>query len=186
MAENTIRYHDPEALVQTDWLEAHRGDANLRIFDCTTHLLPAEADTGAPYRIVSGKAEYDAAHIPGAGFVDLQGELSDNTTKLRFMLPSAEQFAAVMSRCGVGEGTRVVLYSADGIMWATRVWWVLRAFGFDNAAVLDGGWEKWQAEDVRFPRRHAAIRPRILLRDRGPNCSRARSRCGRRSQIPAP
>jgi thiosulfate/3-mercaptopyruvate sulfurtransferase len=146
MAEDTIRYHDPDALVQTDWLEAHLGDANLRIFDCTTHLLPAEADTGAPYRIVSGKAEYDAAHIPGAGFIDLQGELSDNSTKLRFMLPSAEQFAAVMSRYGVGEGTRVVLYSADGIMWATRLWWMLRAFGFDNAAVLDGGWEKWQAE----------------------------------------
>src|SRR3984957_4551870 len=126
MDENTIRYHDLEALVQTDWLEAHRGDANLRVFDCTTHLLPAEADTDAPYRVVSGKAEYDAAHIPGAGFIDLQGELSDNSTKLRFMLPAAEQFAAVMSRCGVGESTRVVLYSADGIMWATRVWWMLR------------------------------------------------------------
>ncbi len=146
MAENTIAYHDPNALVQTDWLEAHRSDANLRIFDCTTHLLPAQADTDAPYRIVSGKADYDAAHIAGAGFIDLQGELSDNTTKLRFMLPSAGQFAAVMSRCGVGEGTRVVLYSADGIMWATRVWWMLRAFGFDNAAILDGGWEKWHAE----------------------------------------
>ncbi|MBF6571322.1 MAG: sulfurtransferase [Candidatus Binataceae bacterium] len=147
MAEDTIRYHHPDALVQTDWLEAHLGDANLRIFDCTTHLLPAEADTGAPYRIVSGKAEYDASHIPGAGFIDLQGELSDNSTKLSFMLPSAEQFAAMMSRCGVGEGAHVVLYSADGIMWATRVWWMLRAFGFDNAAILDGGWEKWQAED---------------------------------------
>ncbi len=146
MAENTIRYRDPDALVRTDWLEAHRGDANLRIFDCTTHLLPAEPDTDAPYRIVSGKADYDAAHIPGAAFIDLQGELSDNTTKLRFMLPSAGQFAAVMSRCGVGKGARVVLYSADGIMWATRVWWMLRAFGFDNAAILDGGWEKWHAE----------------------------------------
>ncbi len=146
MAENQIRYRNPDALVQTDWLEAHCGDIDLRILDCTTHLMPAESDTDAPYRIVSGKAEYDAAHIPGAAFIDLQGELSDNTTKLRFMLPPAEQFAAVMSRCGVGEGTRVVLYSADGIMWATRVWWMLRAFGFDNAAVLDGGWEKWQAE----------------------------------------
>jgi thiosulfate/3-mercaptopyruvate sulfurtransferase len=142
MIENTIRYHDSEALVQTDWLEAHRSDTNLRIFDCTTHLMPAEAGTKAPYRIVSGKAEYDAAHIPGAGFIDLQEELSDNSTKLRFMLPSAEQFSAAMSRCGVGEGTRVVLYSADGIIWATRVWWMLRAFGFDNAAILDGGWEK--------------------------------------------
>jgi hypothetical protein len=63
MAENTLRYHDPEALVQTDWLEAHRGDADLRIFDCTEHLMPAEAGTDAPYRIVSGKAEYDAAQV---------------------------------------------------------------------------------------------------------------------------
>ncbi|MBI3796471.1 MAG: sulfurtransferase [Deltaproteobacteria bacterium] len=115
-------------------------------FDCTTHLLPAEADTDAPYRIVSGKADYEAGHIPGAGFLDLQGELSDNTTKLRFMLPSADQFAAAMSRHGVGQGTRVVVYSAGGIMWATRVWWMLSAFGFDNAAVLDGGWDKWRAE----------------------------------------
>jgi thiosulfate/3-mercaptopyruvate sulfurtransferase len=144
MATNT--YRDPDALVQTEWLEAHCTDADLRIFDCTTHLLPAEAGADAPYRIVSGKAEYDSAHIPGAGFIDLQGELSDNTTNLRFMLPSAEQFAAVMSRCGVGEGTRVVIYSADGIMWATRLWWMLRALGFDNASILDGGWEKWRAE----------------------------------------
>ena len=146
MVEHAIAYDDPNALVQTDWLEAHLGDANLRIFDCTTHLLPAEVDTDAPYRIVSGKADYDAGHIPGAGFLDLQGELSDDTTKLRFMLPSADQFAAAMSRHGVGQGTRVVLYSAGGIMWATRVWWMLSAFGFDNAAVLDGGWDKWRAE----------------------------------------
>ena len=145
MAEQSLAYHDPQALVQTDWLAAHLNDPELRIFDCTTHLLPADATTNAPYRIVPGKAEYDAEHIPGAGFLDIQGELSDNTTKLRFMLPPVDQFAAVMSRYGVGDGTRVVLYSA-GIMWATRVWWMLRAFGFDNAAVLDGGWEKWKAE----------------------------------------
>jgi len=146
MPEETIAYRDPSALVQTDWLEAHRGDTNLRIFDCTTHLQPAEPGTDIPYRIVSGKADYDAGHIPGAGFLDIQGELSDNTTKLRFMLPSPDQFAAIMSRHGIGEGARVVLYSAGNIMWATRVWWMLRAFGFDNAAVLDGGWEKWRAE----------------------------------------
>jgi thiosulfate/3-mercaptopyruvate sulfurtransferase len=141
-----MEYQHPEALVQTDWLAAHLGDANLRVFDCTTHLLPADPGTDAPYRVVSGRPEYDVAHIPGAGFIDLQGELSDNATRLRFMLPSAEQFTAMMSRYGVGDGTRVVLYSAESIMWATRVWWMLRAFGFDNAAVLDGGWEKWRAE----------------------------------------
>lgn len=146
MADRTIVFHAPDALVQTDWLATHLGDADLRTFDCTTHLLPADTETDAPYHIVSGKAEYDHGHIPGAGFLDLQGELSDNTTRLRFMLPPAAQFAAAMSRHGVGEGVRVVLYSAGNIMWATRVWWMLQAFGFDRAAVLDGGWEKWRAE----------------------------------------
>jgi thiosulfate/3-mercaptopyruvate sulfurtransferase len=145
MAELSFTYSDPSALVQTDWLEAHLSDKDLRIFDCTTHLLPADATTDAPYRIVPGKAEYDQGHIPGAGFLDIQGELSDNTTKLRFMLPTPEQFASAIARHGVSNNTRVVLYSA-GIMWATRVWWMFRAFGFDNAAVLDGGWEKWKAE----------------------------------------
>jgi thiosulfate/3-mercaptopyruvate sulfurtransferase len=146
MAEKHIEYRDPEALVRTDWLEAHLGDPGLRIFDCTTHLKPAEPGSDVPYLIVSGRAEYDAEHIPGAGFLDIQGELSDNSTRLRFMMPSADDFAAAMSRHGIGEGTRAVLYGAGSIMWATRVWWMLRAFGFDHAAVLDGGWDKWKAE----------------------------------------
>jgi thiosulfate/3-mercaptopyruvate sulfurtransferase len=146
MANENIEYRDPEALVQTDWLEAHLGDPRLRIFDCTTHLKPPEPGSDMPYLVVSGRPEYDAGHIPGAGFLDIQGELSDNTTKLRFTMPSADHFAAAMSRHGVGEGARVVLYSAGSIMWATRVWWMLRAFGFDHAAVLDGGWDKWRAE----------------------------------------
>lgn len=146
MTNEKIEYRDPQSLVQTDWLEAHLGDPYLRIFDCTTYLKPAEPGSDMPYLIVSGKTDYDAGHIPGAGFLDIQGNLSDNSTKLRFMMPSPDHFAAVMSRHGVGEGTRVVLYSAGSIMWATRVWWMLRAFGFDNAAVLDGGWDKWQAE----------------------------------------
>ncbi|SRR5579875_275865 len=146
MANEHIEYRDPKSIVQTDWLQAHLGDPNLRIFDCTTHLKPAEQGSDLPYLIVSGKADYDAGHIPGAGFLDIQGELSDNSTRLRFMMPSADHFAAAMSRHGVGETSRVVLYSAGSIMWATRVWWMLRAFGFDDAAVLDGGWDKWKAE----------------------------------------
>jgi thiosulfate/3-mercaptopyruvate sulfurtransferase len=146
MADETIEYRDPKSLAQTDWLEANLGDPHVRIFDCTTYLKPAEPGSDMPYLVVSGKTDYDAEHIPGAGFLDIQGALSDNTTKLRFMMPTADHFAAAVSRHGVGEGTRVVLYSAGGIMWATRVWWMLRAFGFDNAAVLDGGWEKWRAE----------------------------------------
>lgn len=146
MAETNIDYRDPRALVRTAWLAAHLTDPGLRIFDCTTYLKPAKPGSDLPYDIVSGRADYDKGHIPGAGFLDIQGELSDNSTRLRFMTPSADEFAVAMSRHGVGDGTRVILYSAGGIMWATRMWWMLRAFGFDNVAVLDGGWEKWQAE----------------------------------------
>ncbi len=92
------------------------------------------------------RADFEKGHIPGAQFIDLQADLSDSSQRLRFMLPSAEAFAAAMSRFGVSEGTRVVLYSTANPWWATRVWWLLRVFGFDDAAVLNGGWQKWSRE----------------------------------------
>jgi thiosulfate/3-mercaptopyruvate sulfurtransferase len=97
-------------------------------------------------RIASGRARWEAAHIPGAGFLDLTGELSDPGSRFRFMLPPPEQFAAVMSAHGVGDGTRVVLYDGAGSIWAARLWWMLRAYGFADAAVLNGGWRKWTLE----------------------------------------
>jgi thiosulfate/3-mercaptopyruvate sulfurtransferase len=136
----------PEALVQADWLEAHLHDAELRIFECTTRLRPAAPEEGVPYHPEAGSADYDAGHIPGAGFLDLPGELSRQDAPVHFMMLPSEQFAKVMGRHGVGDGTRVVLYSRDRIMWATRVWWMLHAMGFDRAALLDGGFEKWVAE----------------------------------------
>jgi thiosulfate/3-mercaptopyruvate sulfurtransferase len=168
MAEQPMKHSDPDVLVQTDWLASHLADQELRIFDCTTHLRPAQPGANAPYQIVSGRAEYDAAHIPGAGFLDLQGELSDNTVKLRFMLPRAEDFAAAMSRHGVGDASRVILYSSGAMMWATRVWWMLREFGFTNAAVLDGGWEKWKAESRPVSSEPCHYAPAVLTsRPRG-------------------
>ena len=146
MRSDLHQWHDPAALVETHALEAALGDPGLRIVDCTTWLLAAEPGDDVPYRVVPGRAEFDAGHIPGAVFLDLQGELSDPGTRLRFMAPSAERFADAMGRIGIGDDARVVLYSGGSIMWATRVWWMLRAFGFDRAAVLDGGWEKWRSE----------------------------------------
>ena len=140
------QWREPGALIETAALEASLGAPELRIVDCTTWLKPAEPGDDAPYRVVPGRAEYDAAHIPGAVFLDIQGQISDPETRLKFMAPSAERFADAMGALGIGDDSRVVLYSAGSIMWATRVWWMLRAFGFDRAAVLDGGWEKWQAE----------------------------------------
>ncbi len=139
-------WREPQALIETGALEASLGMRGLRIVDCTTWLKPAEPGDDAPYRVVPGRAEYDAAHIPGAVFLDIQGAISDPDTRLRFMAPTAERFADTMGGLGIGDDSRVVLYSAGSIMWATRVWWMLRAFGFDRAAVLDGGWEKWKAE----------------------------------------
>lgn len=146
MRNDLEQWREPDALIETHTLEAKLGDPDLRIVDCTTWLRPAEPDDDAPYRVVAGRSDYDAGHIPGAVFLDIQSEISDPDTRLRFMAPAAERFAAAMGRLGVGDGARVVLYSAGSIMWATRVWWMLRAFGFDGAAVLDGGFEKWKAE----------------------------------------
>lgn len=138
-------YARPELLVETDWLGDHLDDPNLRIFDCTTHLRP---DPDKVFRVESGLADYQAGHIPGAGFLDLQNELSDPAGRFRFTTPSAEAFAAAVGAKGLGtdDGCRVVLYSAGTMWWATRIWWMLYAFGYDKAAVLNGGLQKWQAE----------------------------------------
>jgi thiosulfate/3-mercaptopyruvate sulfurtransferase len=79
--------------------------------------------------------------------LDLQGEFSDQRTELRFMMPATAQLEAAFGRHGIGADSRVVLYSIGTPMWATRFWWMLRSLGFENAAVLDGGFDKWKAEE---------------------------------------
>jgi len=159
-------------LIDTDELESQLGDPALRVLDCTVFLRPPSPDAPRQsYVQESGLANFEAGHIPGAAFADLTRALSDPEARLPFTMPSAERFAAAMSALGVGEGTRVVCYDANLSMWATRVWWMLRSFGFDDAAVLDGGWKKWQAEGrpiesgVGAPRPSATFvaRPRASL-----------------------
>ncbi len=162
----------PEFLVGTEWLAGHLADPGLVVLDCTTHLIPA---AGAGYTVKPGREDFAQGHIPGAQFVDLQADLSDPHHRYRFMLPSADRFAASMSHLGVGDGTKVVLYSTANVWWATRVWWLLRVFGHDNAAVLDGGFQKWTAEGravetgagtARPPARFTARPPRPLMADK--------------------
>ena len=157
----------PEWLVESDWLAAHLDDPRLRIFDCTTHLRP---DPATVYRVEAGRAGYQEGHIPGAGFIDIQADLSDNESPLRFTQPSAAAFAAAAGELGIGDGNRVILYSQTSVQWATRVWWQLRSFGFDNAAVLNGGLTKWRAEKRplesgtrRYPTAAFTARPRPNL-----------------------
>jgi thiosulfate/3-mercaptopyruvate sulfurtransferase len=137
-------YVHPEYLVETDWLAAHLGDPKLVVLDCTTHLIP---DPKITYTVTPGREDFEKGHIPGAQFVDLQADLSDNAAlPLRFMLPKPAEFAAAMRRFGISDDSKVVTYSTANPQWATRVWWVLRVYGFDNAAVLNGGFQKWTKE----------------------------------------
>ena len=137
---------DPQALMSTEQLSKILGQPSLRIYDCTTYLEPPPPGNDDPYVAVAGRRTFEEAHILGADFLDLQGEFSDTTTRLRFMMPATAQLEAAFGRHGLGGANRVLLYSIGTMMWATRFWWMLRSLGFDRAAVLDGGFDKWKAE----------------------------------------
>ena len=127
---------DPKTLVSTGWLAAHLNDPDLRILDASWYL----PDTGRDAR-----AEYEAAHIPGARFFDID-EISDQRSELPHMAPPPEKFMSRMRAMGVGDGHQVVVYDGAGIFSAARVWWTFRLMGKTDVAVLDGGFPKWQAE----------------------------------------
>ena len=135
-------------LVESDWLEDNLDNPTIRIIECTS-LLPNYFEEDADEGLVkeSGLSLWQESHIPGSGFADILGELSDQSnTTFMYAMPSAEQFSAVMSALGVKNGMGVVLYDRGMNMWASRLWVMLRAFGFDNAVVLNGGWSKWETE----------------------------------------
>ncbi len=127
---------DPRTLVSTAWLAAHMRDPDLRILDATWFL------PGSPR---NARAEYDAAHIPGARFFDID-EMSDHRSALPHMAAPTEKFISRMRAMGVGDGHQVVVYDGMGLFSAARVWWNFRLMGKQDVAVLDGGFPKWVAE----------------------------------------
>ncbi|WP_338549757.1 3-mercaptopyruvate sulfurtransferase [Roseovarius phycicola] len=128
---------DPKTLVSTDWLADHLKDPDLRVLD-GTYFMPAEGR--------DAKAEYEAAHIPGARFFDIE-DIADNRSDMPHMAPPVEKFMSRLRQMGVGDGHQVVVYDTHGLFSAARVWWMFRLMGQDNIAVLDGGFPKWLAED---------------------------------------
>ncbi len=128
-----------EDLVEPGWLASRLGDEWLRVLDVTVQITPE-------FVTRSGRSDWEVAHVPGSVFGDLLGGLSDRAAPALMMLPGAEQFSREMGALGVGTGAQVVLYDARENMWAARVWWMLRAFGFDDAAILDGGWRGWTSQ----------------------------------------
>ncbi len=128
-------------LVEPAWVEEHLKDEDLRILDVTIQVRVK------PFPWMrSGRREWRRGHVPGATFVDLRKLCDPRAPARTFTMPDAEWFSQAMGQAGIGDGTRVVLYDARESMWAARLWWMLRAFGFDNAAVMNGGWTAWRLE----------------------------------------
>ncbi|GGA30426.1 3-mercaptopyruvate sulfurtransferase [Neptunicoccus cionae] len=127
---------DQTTIVSTDWLAQHLDAPDLRILDATTYLPGDPRDA---------KANYDASHIPGARFFDID-DVSDSNSDLPHMAPPTEKFMSRMRALGVGDGHRVVVYDSEGLFSAARVWWLFRHMGQMDVAVLDGGLPKWIAE----------------------------------------
>ena len=134
---------DSSLLVETDWLESNLENPNIRIFDCTVWLNPHPKKI---YTIVSGKKDYDEGHIPNSDFLNLE-DISLKNTPYPFMMPDIKTFDKVMSLKGVGPDTHVILYSRANIQWATRVWWMLKSMGFNNASILNGGFDRWKNQN---------------------------------------
>jgi len=158
-------------LIAPGTLAAYLDDPALRVFDTTVHLTRPPGVSR--YTIVSGRAEYERGHIPGAAFADLPGELSDPDAPLRNTPLEPERFAEAAGRLGIGPDTHVVAYSRSTPMWATRLWWLLRHAGFDKVSVLDGGLDAWRraglwieegARSYAPARFEAQPRPQLLAR----------------------
>jgi thiosulfate/3-mercaptopyruvate sulfurtransferase len=152
-----------EPLISCSWLAENLGQPDLRIIDVTVQITPT-------FQVTSGRRDWERAHVPGAVFADLLDVSDPARPPFMFTMPSAERFAAYMGQLGVTDNTRVVLYDSRESMWAARMWWMLRAFGFDDAAVLDGGWTSWQLENRRtcstpcsYPRGTFTAHPRSGL-----------------------
>jgi thiosulfate/3-mercaptopyruvate sulfurtransferase len=129
-------YANPTSLVSTAWLAERLASPDIRVVDATYYL---------PVQGKNARAEYEARHIPGAVFFDID-EIADSSVPLPHMLPSPEKFSARMRKLGLGDGNKIVIYDAHGMMSAARVWWTFRVFGHRDVAVLDGGLPKWIAE----------------------------------------
>lgn len=124
-------------LVSAEWLHEHLGEPQLRVLDCTWFLPGDPRDP---------RAEFEAAHIPGARFFDIDA-IADPANPLPHMVPSPEAFAVAVEQLGISDGDTVVAYNGGELVSAPRAWWMFRLFGHNRVFVLDGGLKAWTAED---------------------------------------
>ncbi len=138
-----------DPLARTDWLQDHLEDQDLRVVDIRGYVKKTDLGDGrqeAEY--LPAREEYDEAHVPGAVFVDWTRDITDPDNPVPAQIAPPDRFADLMgSSLGIGEETHVVVYDHAGGQFATRLWWALTYYGHDRVSVLDGGWNKWTAED---------------------------------------
>lgn len=160
-----VAHFTPEKPVVTaEWLKSHLTAPDVRVLDCTWFMPDAPK---------TGKQAYDAQHIPGARYFDID-DVADTTVALPHMLPPPEKFSSRVRRLGLGDGHRVICYDQNGFLASARVWWMFRVMGHGDVAVLDGGFNAWRnaggaVEDLPphfLADRHFTARPRRdLVRD---------------------
>ena len=136
-------------VVSPRWLADHLNDSDLRVVDVRWKLGDPQA----------GRKAYDQRHLPGAVFLDVDRDLAAPKGPGRHPLPSAEAFARTMEGVGVGDSTRVVAYDDMGGAIAARLWFLLRYFGHETGAVLDGGIQAWQAEELPLTHEVLTVAP---------------------------
>jgi thiosulfate/3-mercaptopyruvate sulfurtransferase len=155
-----------DSLVNVDWLKANLDDPNLRVLECSVIVEKMDDDSMS---FISGRGNWEKGHIPGSSYIDLISAFSDASSALPFTRPTVEQFSKEMGSLGIGLNTKVVLYDRGNYnnMWATRIWWTFRSFGFDTVAILDGGWKAWNeaeypvtTEEYIFPETKFQATPR--------------------------
>jgi thiosulfate/3-mercaptopyruvate sulfurtransferase len=152
-----------DPMVSVAWLAERLNAPDIRIIDASSFMPGTDRDA---------HREYQAGHIPGAVFFDLN-EICDTGSDLPHMMPSAEKFSSRVKALGLGDGLRLVVYDSLGLFSAPRVWWMFRHMGHSDVVVLDGGLPAWMEaghalEDMPPPHRerHFTVRRRAdLIRD---------------------
>jgi len=133
-----------DLLLPTQWLAEHLGDPNVRVVDIRGHVVTSPVGPGVEQAVYRGaRAEYLAAHIPGAVYIDWTTDITDPDDQVPAQVAPPARFAEAMACRGIGDQTHVVAVDQTGGQFATRLWWALRYYGHDEVSVLDGGWNAW-------------------------------------------
>jgi thiosulfate/3-mercaptopyruvate sulfurtransferase len=136
-------------LVETSWLAEHLHEQHLRVVDMRGYVRTVESDGVQEASYVGAREEYEKAHIPGAVYIDWTSDIVDPDDPVEAQVAPAERFAEVMGRLGIGDQQLVVAYDAHpASQFATRLWWALKYYGHEQVVVLNGGFPKWQRENL--------------------------------------